>query len=200
MLYESFLEAEIRLIEATSEVDGFKNDNREIIEAIQRQTEALQKLEADKRSKSMEARQIKDSLRHFLAGTSEEVSTLIKEYKNLPLEELENEISATNSRLELMADGNPRAIKAFEDREREIYKVEQTLADAADKLEHTRSRITEIRAQWEPELDSIVSTISDGFAHNFEQIGCAGQVSVKKDEDFDKWAVQIEVSFRYVSH
>jgi chromosome segregation ATPase len=112
------------------------------------------------------------------------------------MEVLENEISATNSRLEMMADGNPQAIKAYENREREIQKVEESLANAAGKLENTRTRITDIREQWEPELDSIVSAISDGFAHNFNRIGCAGQVSVKKDEDFDKWSIQIEVSFR----
>ncbi|KAJ4356362.1 Structural maintenance of chromosomes protein 5 [Didymosphaeria variabile] len=195
-LHESFLEAEIRMIEANSEVDGFKNDNREILEAIQRQRDAIEKFKTDHNSKKAEARQISESVKRMLSSASEGEGALIQEYRTLSMEELENEISAINSRLELMADGNPQAIKAYEDRKRDIQKVERTLADAADKLEYNRTRITDIREQWEPELDTIVSTISDGFAHNFEQIGCAGLVSVKKDDDFDKWAIQIEVSFR----
>ncbi|KAF2447229.1 structural maintenance of chromosomes protein 5 [Karstenula rhodostoma CBS 690.94] len=193
-LQESYLEAEIRLIEATSEVDGFKDDNRGIIEAIEQQKQALANLAAEKDAKTAEARRL--NVRHLFGSVSDEVKVLISERKGVSMEDLDNEISAINSRLELMADGNPQAIKAYEDREREIQKVEQTLAGTAEKLERTRTRITEIREQWEPELDRIVSAISDGFAHNFNRIGCAGQVSVKKDEDFDQWAIQIEVSFR----
>ncbi|OAG04898.1 P-loop containing nucleoside triphosphate hydrolase protein [Paraphaeosphaeria sporulosa] len=193
-LQESYLEAEIRLIEATSEVDGLKNDNREIIEAIEEQRQALAVLKTELDAKTAEARHLKRQLQAIIV--SDDVKELIIDFKDLPMERLDDEISAVNSRLELMADGNPQAIRAYEDREREIRKVEQTLADTAEKLEHTRTRITEIREQWEPELDRIVSAISDGFAHNFDRIGCAGQVSVKKDEDFDKWAIQIEVSFR----
>ena len=29
---------------------------------------------------------------------------------------------------------------------------------------------------WEPELDKLVKEISNAFAYNFEQIGCAGEV------------------------
>ncbi|KAL1606615.1 Structural maintenance of chromosomes protein 5 [Paraconiothyrium brasiliense] len=195
-LHESVLEAEIRLIEANSEVDGFKNDNRDILEAIRRQKDAIEKCKTDYITKKAEARQISESVKRMLSSASEGEKALVQECKGLSMEELENEISAISSRLELMADGNPQAIKAYEDRKREIQKVERTLADAAQKLEYNRTRITYIREQWEPQLDTIVSTISDGFAHNFEQIGCAGLVSVKKDEDFDKWAIQIEVSFR----
>lgn len=191
---ESYLEAAIRLIEATSEVESFKNDNREIIEAIRQQQEALTKLKAEKNAKTAEARQL--NVRRLFESVSDEVKALISEHRGVSMEDLNNEISAISSRLGLMADGNPQAIKAYEEREREVQKVEQALADTAEKLEHTRTRITEIREQWEPELDRIVSAISDGFAHNFNRIGCAGQVSVKKDEDFDKWAIQIEVSFR----
>jgi chromosome segregation ATPase len=195
-LQESYLEAEIRSIEASSEVDGFNSDNCEIIEAIEQQRRALDKLESEKNSKRDEVRQIHESATRSFTGESEVVKALVIEYKDISMEELDNEISATNSRLDLMADGNPQAIKAYENREREIQKVEESLANAAGKLENTRTRITDIREQWEPELDSIVSAISDGFAHNFNRIGCAGQVSVKKDEDFDKWSIQIEVSFR----
>lgn len=195
-LRESVLEAEIRLIEANSEVEGFKNDNREIIEAIQRQRQIIDRLTEERTIRTEEATRLKQQARRIQDNLSDFERATIGEYKDLTLQELENEISAVNSRLELMEEGNPRALKAYEDREREIERIKQTLQEAEMTLENNRQAIKNIRDQWEPELDSIVGTISDGFSHNFEKIGCAGQVGVKKDEDFDKWAIQIEVSFR----
>lgn len=198
ILQESYLHAEIRLVEATSEVDGLKDDNREIIEAIEQQEQNLARLKAEFDVITKEARAM--NMKELISRASDEVKELFSRFKDAPMEDLDHEIAEVKSRLDLMADGNPQAIRAYEDREREIGKVQQSLAGTADKLEYTRTRITEIREQWEPELDRIVSAISDGFAHNFNRIGCAGQVSVKKDEDFDKWAIQIEVSFRWVDY
>ena len=121
---------------------------------------------------------------------------IYEEFQNAGIEDLDNEIFAVTSRLNLMEHGNPDAIKAFEARKRDIEKIERTMRESQAKMEQNRLQITEIREQWEPELDRIVSTINDAFSHNFERIGCAGHVGVKKDEDFDKWAIQIEVRFR----
>jgi hypothetical protein len=47
-------------------------------------------------------------------------------------------------------------------------------------------------------VDQLISQINDAFSYNFEQISCAGEVGVHKDEDFEKWAIEIKVKFRYV--
>jgi chromosome segregation ATPase len=96
-----------------------------------------------------------------------------------------------------MAEGNPGAIKAYEKREEEIVRTREKLEQCTAKLEDTKQKIVEIREQWEPELDTLIRKISDAFAHNFKQIGCAGEVEVYKDEeDFDNWSIQISVRFR----
>jgi chromosome segregation ATPase len=133
----------------------------------------------------------------LMEDTTQAEKELVKEYSELEtIEALDNEISIITARLELMAVGNPDAIKAFERREQEIAMLQSKLDSIVEQLETTRANIKEIREQWEPQLDELVSKISDGFSHNFEQIGCAGQVGVYKDEDFENWSIQIQVRFR----
>ena len=86
----------------------------------------------------------------------------------------------------------------FQDYTEQFKAAQEKLDNNTQQLEATRESIREIREQWEPELDAIVSKISDGFSHNFQKIKCAGQVGVYKDEDFEKWAIQIQVRFRSV--
>jgi chromosome segregation ATPase len=63
-------------------------------------------------------------------------------------------------------------------------------------LETIAQNVMKIRGKWEPKLDTLIAKISDAFSYNFEQIGCAGEVNVHKDDDFDQWAIQIKVKFR----
>ena len=133
----------------------------------------------------------------LINGVSDEEKDMIKQYSELPTtEDLDNEIAAITARLNLMAEGNPNAIKAYEKREEEIQILESKLETIVQRLEMIHTEIIEIREQWEPELDALIAKISDGFSYNFEQIGCAGQVGVYKDEDFEKWSIQIMVRFR----
>ncbi|KAF2689337.1 P-loop containing nucleoside triphosphate hydrolase protein [Lentithecium fluviatile CBS 122367] len=196
-LYESHVEAEIRLIEANSEVDGYKADNRGIQTNLQQKEAEVKELQnrlKDKRA--AHGRQHKIALQ-LTNNVTQEEKEMIKGYSELQtIEALDDEIAAIAARLDLMAEGNPNAIKAFEKREQEIEALQSKLDNVSGQLESTRASIAGIREQWEPELDALVAKISDGFSHNFQQIGCAGQVDVYKDEDFENWSIQIQVRFR----
>ncbi|KAJ4297573.1 Structural maintenance of chromosomes protein 5 [Kalmusia sp. IMI 367209] len=196
-VHESYIEAEIRLLEATSEVAGYKDDNRQILDALEQRRATIEELKIAKETKSTEHRKTHEYVYRLLKSLAGQEKEIVREYKDLEsIEELENEIAAVSSRLNLMAEANPHAVKAFEEREQKIHKVQQTLDEVEQKLAHARHEIERIRNEWEPELDALVAKISDGFAHNFQQIGCAGQVSVYKDEDFENWSIQIQVCFR----
>ncbi len=110
--------------------------------------------------------------------------------------ELETEIESEKARLELVHEGNPHALQEFEVRQVKIDKLKEKVQASETQLEEFAAAVTEIREKWEPELDELVRKISDAFSISFEQIGCAGQVDVYKDEDFDQWAIQIQVKFR----
>ncbi|KAF2829786.1 P-loop containing nucleoside triphosphate hydrolase protein [Ophiobolus disseminans] len=196
--HESLLEAEIRLIEARSEFNALQNENRDILQKQQRKEAEIQDLNRRNNALRLEYQQIRESTQASLDDLTTEEKEMVMEYKELAsLEALEQEVQAVAARLELMAGGNPAILKAFEKRKDDIAKTEEKLGELTANLESAKESIVEIREQWEPQLDALIAKISAAFAHNFEQIGCAGEVTVYKDEeDFDRWSVQISVRFR----
>jgi chromosome segregation ATPase len=182
--HESLVEAEIRLIEGKSEFNALEKENRHILEKQKGKLAEIQALDLRNTTLRKEYKRLSETTQEKLNSLSPEDKAIVLEYRQLSsLEALEQEVQAVAARLEMMVEGNSGIIKAFEKRK--------------EAISRTREKITEIREQWEPELDALIAKISDAFAHNFQQIGCAGEVQVYKDEeDFDKWSIQISVRFR----
>ncbi|KAH7075580.1 P-loop containing nucleoside triphosphate hydrolase protein [Paraphoma chrysanthemicola] len=197
-LHESLVEAEIRSIEARSELRALEKENGEILERVARKDAEVKDLAKRNETLRHEYHRLMKTTQDDLDSLAPAERELVMEYRQLPsLEALELEVQAVAARLEMMAEGNPKLIKDFEQREEDITKLQEKLHELTTSLEDTKEKITDIREQWEPQLDALISKISDAFAHNFEQIGCAGEVAVYKDEeDFDKWSIQISVRFR----
>ncbi|KAF2745842.1 structural maintenance of chromosomes protein 5 [Sporormia fimetaria CBS 119925] len=194
---EDLVEVEIRLVEAISEVDALEEENTEINNTIRRLKTGFQTLRQQKESVASRFRALTEEIKRFIPELTDEEKTFIEDYKNLAsVEELEHEIDEVTNKLSLLTGGNPDAVRHFADREKEIERKQRALEQVTAELETTRHKITDIREQWEPQLDELVATISEGFSHNFKQIGCAGQVDVDKDEDFEKWSIKISVRFR----
>ena len=196
--YESLVEAEIRVIEAKSELNALKNENSDILQNQKRKEQEIEQLDQRNRTLRHEYDQMVKTTQQDILKLTDEEKSIVMEYRELPsLEALDQEVQAVSARLEMMAEGNSGAIKAFEKREEEINKTREKLAQNSDVLEDAKEKIAEIRQQWEPQLDALMRRISDAFAYNFQQIGCAGEVVVYKDEeDFDNWSIQISVRFR----
>lgn len=116
--------------------------------------------------------------------------------RELSLEDLDTEIDVIQSRLSMLHEGNPNAIREFERRTKEIESLHKMMQDKQAKLEKFTTAIEELKAKWEPELVRIVDRISSAFSESFDKIGCAGEVRVHKAEDFEKWEIQIMVKFR----
>ncbi|PSN69028.1 P-loop containing nucleoside triphosphate hydrolase protein [Corynespora cassiicola Philippines] len=196
VLQESLVEAEIRLVEATSEVEALTAENHHVLEAAERQRTRLEELKVSKKQLTEKYNNLVKKTQHELDRLSPEEKEILHENKDKTVEELDNEIDATNARLELMAEGNPNALKSYQDRQQLIDKAEEKLEQVAANLSTIQEEIVNIRGQWEPQLDELIAMISDKFAYNFALIGCAGSVGLYKDEDFEKWSVQIQVRFR----
>lgn len=195
--HENLVEADIRLAEADSELNSLKDENADILQTLETKKQAVKALEVEKKALVAQYNRIITKVKQEMGNYTEEENEIIAEFSSLPnQDELNNEIETITAKLGLMADGNPDAVRAYENRERDIQQTEQKKEDIAGGLETTRSQITEIKEQWEPRVDELVRQISDGFSHNFAKIGCAGQVGVYKDEDFENWSIQIQVRFR----
>jgi chromosome segregation ATPase len=196
--HEALVEGEIRLIESKSEFNALEIENRDILQKQQRKQVEIQTLNDRNNVLRDEFRRLSSATQKNLDSLQPDEKAMVLEYRQLSsLEALELEVSAVSARLEMMVEGNSGVIRAFEKRKDDIARTKEKLEEHIASLENTKVQITEIREQWEPELDALIAKISEAFAHNFEQIGCAGEVEVYKDEeDFDKWSIQISVRFR----
>lgn len=158
-----------------------------ILDKVQRQSAAIQ----------AEAKGFLAQCKEIMEGLTEEESTFMN---SIPMEktneDIDHDIEIETARLELLHEGNPNAIKQYEDRQKKIQGLKKKIEETEKKLRGYQNAIQDVRNQWEPKIDRLIAKISSAFTRSFEKIGCAGEVKVHKDEDFDKWAVQILVKFR----
>lgn len=188
-------------IEANSDFEILSERNQEVRQQLEGKTrelveldKALQTARTEAKAAITECQKILEeadpALAEFLREKSAEGQVLLEE-------ELETEIESEKARLELMHEGNGDVIREYERRQNQIDRLHASLDEVKHALDELDAKINEIRHDWEPRLDNLVESISSSFGHNMEQIRCAGEVSVHKDEeDFDKWSIQIKVKFR----
>lgn len=187
-------EAQIRETEAKSDLTGLKGRNMAIMQKLDEEKKKIVDLEQVKRQRRNEASVLKSEAtkiletkdKDYLAGFVGEKSTT----------EVDEDIQAEEAKLELIHAANPNVLRDFEKRAREIEKLREQMETAQNKGDHLNREISRIREKFEPEVDELISKVNDAFAYNFEQISCAGEVRVHKDDDFDQWALQILVKFR----
>ena len=185
------------LIEANSDVAVLTERNGAIKEHLETKQREVDEIAKNQNRIAKEARKILDQCGELMSGLDELTKDFLSNLDpNQTLEELELEIDSEEARLELMHEGNGGIIREFEARQQKIDSLKARLEEVNAALEELGTKITEIRNQWEPQLDKLVKRISNSFAFNMKQINCAGEVSIHKDEDFDQWAIQIQVKFR----
>ena len=197
--HSSLHEAEIMFIEAFSDFETLKDRNRSVNELLETQERQVNELVKEVQALHAEAQKLLNICGRLL--NADNVDDELKNFfKTLPegqtAEELEGEIESEKARLELMHEGNGGVIREYENRKKKIDVLAARLNEIKDALAELDDTITKLRDQWEPELDSLVDKISQSFSNNMEQISCAGEVGVYKDDDFDQWAIQIRVKFR----
>lgn len=196
--HEELLDAEIRFIEATSDVEALKERNKDTMAQVQEEENNVDQA-AQRLSVAYDKAQGLLSVCQEIWSEAEAAGNTdyFKNREGMSVETLEVEIAAEESKLEFIHASNPNAIRDFERRQLDIDRLRVKVDEANEKLQRINRHISKVRDKWEPELDKLIAEISDAFSYNFEQIGCAGEVAVHKDEDFDQWAIQIKVKFRY---
>lgn len=210
--YEELMKVEIRHLEATSDVQTLRHRNHDYAVMLEQKSQQAKQAVTDIRESRQrgvalgrKARQIvqqneddsdAEEVRESLSGT------------DYNMDKLNADLDSEKARLELTHGGSTHTIKEFEDRERQIKRLQDKLAGFQKQLGDLQFAVNEVRENWEPKLDALISKISDAFSDSFRRIGCAGQVSLDKVEDepgpngepggsdFEKWAIQIHVKFR----
>ncbi|PFH57994.1 hypothetical protein XA68_14305 [Ophiocordyceps unilateralis] len=194
--HQTSLETQIRLMEARSDIEGLKDLNAGLMERLEAEKKKV-KAAADEAATTREeghvlSEQVRDVMNQDEA--TRELLTQLAEGKTP--QDLDMDISAEEAKLEVIHAANPNVMREFERRAQEIGRLQEKMETVNQKLAGLDARLAELMSKWEPKLDELVSKINDAFAYNFEQISCAGEVRVHKDDDFDKWALVIMVRFR----
>lgn len=197
--YQALQEAKVLLIEAQSDFEVLKEKNAEIIKNLEDEKRALTEISrqiAEIRQRATEAKAAAEEALSEEERSGGEFSALAKA---TTLEQVESDLRAQETLADGIEANNPHALKEYQDWAQKIEREQANHERRAAQLADVNAKIETIRSQWEPRLDELVSRINDAFSYNFEQISCAGEVGVHKDEDFEKWAIEIKVRFRYVS-
>ncbi|KAJ5249152.1 hypothetical protein N7468_000603 [Penicillium chermesinum] len=210
--YEELLKAEILHMEAISDWKTLKareSDSARMLEEKSRTLrEAAEEMDRAKRQgKALrhQSKQIEREIRNREGADEVHESFLAPDYD---MDAYNADLDSEKARLALTHGGHSGMIEEFEARERKIQELKEKLSGFIQERAKIQESIDEVRGLWEPQLDAIVSKISDAFGDSFRRIGLAGQVSLFKAEDepgpngepgasnFEQWAIQIQVKFR----
>lgn len=187
-------------IEASSEVETLVERNSSVKTLLESKRKEVDELVKTSQATQKEARRILAICQQLMAIDDPEYSAFLNALpQDKRGQEMEEEIASEKARLELMHEGNGGVIREYEQRQKRVDNLKSKAEECKHALDELGGKITEVRDQWEPELDRLVEKISRSFSYNMQQISCAGEVGIFKDEqDFDDWAIQIRVKFRFV--
>ncbi|EFY97078.1 RecF/RecN/SMC and AAA ATPase domain protein [Metarhizium robertsii] len=192
----ALIEAKIWLIEANSDVEGLKERNASIMAQLEEERRNVQvATEETNRTKEI-GRRLGEDVRELISRDPDRRDLYTQLAEGKSSHEVELEIAAEEAKLELIHAANPNVIREFERRAEEITRLKHKMEGANEKLETLNRQLARVMSKFEPKLEELVSQINDAFAYNFEQISCAGEVRVHKEEDFSQWALDIMVKFR----
>ncbi|KAJ7595202.1 P-loop containing nucleoside triphosphate hydrolase protein [Mycena floridula] len=116
------------------------------------------------------------------------------------LDELNQALADQEAKLDFVMATNPGVLEQYENRKRAIEVLEKTLKDRQAKADKVERNIKNARENWQPALEKLVTSIGTKFSAAFTglspSIGCAGEIRIRENEDYDKWAIDIMVKFR----
>ncbi|KAI1099299.1 P-loop containing nucleoside triphosphate hydrolase protein [Jackrogersella minutella] len=195
--HQALLEVQIRLIEARSDLKGLEEQNANIKQQLDEKKAEIEnvKIEIDRLKAAAVGARVK-VLEAVDDGSGNRLQYLNTLAEDKTVEDIENEIGAESTKLELIHGVDPAVLRQYEKRAQEIQDLIRKKEDINAKLESYLKKVEHVKEQWEPAVDELIGKINDAFSHNFEQINCAGEVGVHKDEDFEQWSIEIKVKFR----
>ena len=181
-------------MEAESDVVVLKDKNSEITKQLEEGKKSLQRLKAEVSQQRDIATEAREEALQVL--TEENRDEMQEKATGKTVEQVDQAIQVERAKLDVIQASNPAALEEYERYAARIERERANQEKLESRLAELNATIHNVQSQWEPRLDQLVSRINDAFSYNFEQINCAGEVAVHKDEDFEKWAIEIKVKFR----
>ncbi|KAI1379036.1 P-loop containing nucleoside triphosphate hydrolase protein [Hypoxylon crocopeplum] len=195
--HQALLEVQIRLVEAQSDEKGLEEQNFNIKQQLDEKKVEINDLKIDVERLRAEAAVARVKVEEAVdRGGTDFLQYLNSLAEGKTAEEVDHEIGAESTKLELIHGVDPAILRQYEKRAQEIEELTRKKDEMNAKLDSYTRKIEQVKREWEPGVEAVIGKINDAFSYNFEQINCAGEVSIHKDEDFEQWAIEIKVKFR----
>ncbi|KAM9994805.1 hypothetical protein ACTFIY_001004 [Dictyostelium cf. discoideum] len=168
------------------------------------------KLDADKRRLAelvknfdicfKEAKRLKSEAEEIVGPITSEIQEEFKSIGFHSLEEIDNEITATETKANFIISNNPKVLEEYEERKREIQVIEDRISTRQRELQDNDKRMGKLRDDWLVPVKEFISQVNTSFSQYFKAINCLGEVHLGFDEqhpdDYSKYFVDIRVKFR----
>ena len=191
--HKDWLEASIRHIEAISDVQGLQMRASAIIKQCEAERVKLVKATEAAKEHHREASRLREEVQQLRAQYGDEFTTLAG---GKTPQEVRDLLGAEEEKLGMISDVPQNTLQRYDQVTAAIAQLEKDLEKSREKMRQVSEDIDDLRGRWEPEVDALVEKVTRAFSYNFEKIGCAGEVRLHKDEDFEKWALHVMVSYR----
>lgn len=195
--HNALLDVQIRLVEAQSDEMGLEQQNLDIrqqLDEVKAEADRFKNEAEQLRREGLAARQRVEEVAG--PGGRDRLDYLGSLAKDKTPEDVDNEIGAESTKLELIHGVDPAILRQYEKRAQDIQELSKKREEMNARLESYNKKITHVMEQWETRVDDLIAKINEAFSYNFEQINCAGEVGIHKDDDFEQWAIEIKVKFR----
>nr|CAG8448169.1 12012_t:CDS:10 [Entrophospora candida] len=189
--------ANLSLIQATTDLGNLGRQIQDRDDALRQATakfnEVTRKLNEVKKEAAHYRQESNRLINKLDDATRNELQELTQ---NMTLEEIEDAITDERAKANLHHTVDPRVVDMYDERQAKIDSLRSQLETRNSTLTALNNEIAEKRQRWEPRLYELVKKISDNFSEAFDKIGCAGEVRINANEDYDKWGIDILVKFR----
>ncbi|KAF7364526.1 Structural maintenance of chromosomes protein 5 [Mycena venus] len=196
---EKDVKYQVELAEFNKIDAAFLKSKAETRELMQRSQETLAELPEELREEYQEKEQVRIAYDQALKeakknGEDPPVPAVNVDLRTM--DELQAELEKQKANLEMNTKTNPGVVAQYEKRKRDIEQLEKTIEGRRRQANKIERNMKNAKDNWEPALQALVMSIGKKFSAAFERIGCAGEIRIREDQSFDKWAIDILVKFR----
>ena len=120
------------------------------------------------------------------------------EHAQAALEEAETKLNDIHS--------DPNVVRLYEEKKKELEETKENLDDLTFRKDNKMTELKRMQEPWEESLKKIIDKIDKRFGRYMSELGCQGEVDLRKgkpgDENenqipnFGDYAIEIKVSFR----
>lgn len=111
-------------------------------------------------------------------------------------DELERRLNEENANLAMITSVDPDALETYEARRKELKISQDKIQEYQAKKRTVDQKVEKYEKKWIPALQNLVKDVDQKFSKAFAAVGNAGEVSILKNEDYEKWGIAIKVKFR----